>query len=531
MLPEIKYTSKIYISNVPIQWIPKIELYYPDLPQFPIIYIHIKYDNKRVYGFPATISYSVKNDKLCDVELLFLSNVELDKNLTIKNKIKEEIEQRIGLSHKISLKDVLEGCINQEHKIFFSELWKHIERSFGKYIPYGKYYEEVFSIIRFVSAWNPKTGRQSEMRMLYNFLHLFGEKIKIDSDWDYLEFYLLPTYDDIRNSLYKDFNKFKLLIDCLQVIWNDYYIKKFSINDVIISSLEKAFPMKKDDFIKQISYPLYKKDKLTLEQRYSLDDLVDAFNRHAQRAAFFIWSIMTIKEIDYYDWDKNFFIKFYSLSLSNKTRGISPKVVACFLQQGFLNKNVIPIDDWVKTFHEYALGIDNLPLFFNSFDNLGKIERVIWLSSQANKTNMDSFFDLLWCQRYGDNGNNNFREANPLSCYQCKLRQKCPGYNKISECNVYITNENHVDLISESKKVKMNLKDGNININIYNDCEFICLTYDRVPKKIYKKLPKEKKWLLIDEFSGYSMTTQHIESINSITNVNEFISNLPDFFN
>ena len=68
------------------------------------------------------------------------------------------------------------------------------------------------------------------------------------------------------------------------------------------------------------------------------ETLVDDFNRHARRAAFFIWSIMTLHEQDFDSWTKQRFVDFYFMP---DRKGISPKVVACFLQQGFSNEEAI----------------------------------------------------------------------------------------------------------------------------------------------------------------------------------------------
>lgn len=50
---------KIIIKNIPLQWISKIELYYPDLPQFPIQYIHSKLDGKRIIAIPIAVNYEI----------------------------------------------------------------------------------------------------------------------------------------------------------------------------------------------------------------------------------------------------------------------------------------------------------------------------------------------------------------------------------------------------------------------------------------------------------------------------------------
>ena len=75
----------------------------------------------------------------------------------------------------------------------------------------------------------------------------------------------------------------------------------------------------------------------------SLEKLVDSFNRHSYRASFFLWSIFTIFDHEYESWDKGLFIDFYK----RNGKGISPKVVGCFLQQGFSKEEIIP---------NYALG-------------------------------------------------------------------------------------------------------------------------------------------------------------------------------
>ncbi len=538
MLNPLKYETKIKIEDIPLQWMSRFELYYPDLPQFPITYIHNMFETKRIYGFIAATSFDVKKT-CCDVELLFISNIKL--NEKDKKLVKVEIEERFGSADKVGIKDMIECCNGQKQYIsFFKELWKYISRSFGEYIPYGKFYEEIYSIVRFVSAWQPKTGRQSEMRMLYNFLSAFGESVKVKGKWDYLDFFILPTYEEIINEDLDDFPKFKTLYGGMKKIWKIYFTDEQELEDMKIKSLKKAWPQAKDNFMKEITFPLYKKGKLTLEEKQNIDRLVDAFNRHSWRAAFFIWSIMSLHEKDYRTWDKKFFVKFYL----NKKRavGSSPKVIACFLQQGFKNEEVIPIDIWVKSFYELALGIQTEEKFFNSFSKMGKLERAIWLSSQANKTNIKTFFDLMWCTRYGVTGNSELRGPNPISCYECKLMKKCPSYAKIKKSPVLIYEEGEKSLAELIKEAEL------------NECKFICLTKENVPKKIFEK--RGKNWKLIDEFSGYLLTDQKIkfnekimkvrekinfnekimkvrEKINfneKIMKVNELISSLPNFF-
>lgn len=87
MLKQLKYENIVEIDDIPIQWLPKIELYYPDLPGFPIVYVHTLMKGKRIYGCPVTISYTFKKDNKCDARILFISNSP-DYSSIIKERIK-----------------------------------------------------------------------------------------------------------------------------------------------------------------------------------------------------------------------------------------------------------------------------------------------------------------------------------------------------------------------------------------------------------------------------------------------------------
>lgn len=60
-----------------------------------------------------------------------------------------------------------------------------------------------------------------------------------------------------------------------------------------------------------------------------------------------------------------------------------------------------------------------------------KMERVIWLASQSNKTNMKNFFDILWYQKFGVTGNLQPGGVIPLACSRCKLNSTCAGLKRI----------------------------------------------------------------------------------------------------
>lgn len=509
---NLKYATTITIPNIPIQWIPKIELYYPDLPQFPIMYIHTKISSGRLIACPVSVSYDIK-ENLCNAHFYVLCNMEPDNNSEISLTLQEEIQERIGIKNKITLETVIQCCNkNKEYENILTDLWKYIEMSYGPSIPFGRYYEEIYSIPRFVAAWQPKTGRQSEMRMLYNFMSAFGEEVQFPSNWNHLEYYTIPTYIDVQNGDYSDFPTFSKLYKTIKKLFDTEFTHKIAIEDVEFKVMPKAWKQNKDDFINDVSNRLFSKGIFTEEDKFYAEQLVDAFNRHAWRAAYFISAYLNIEHTDYRSWTKDFFNNFYNNG--SKLKGYSEKVIACFLQQGFGKDEIIPIDTWIETFYRFPLGIDNRTKFYDSFNGLGKIERVIWLASQSNKTNMKNFFDILWCQRYGVIGNKELRGVNPISCYGCKLNTTCVGLSQVLDELVLVSNT-----LTEEKF-------STITDKIVNKISFICLLDNNVPKKVYKKI--NNSWHLIDEFSGYILTKKDSLPNEYITKklitVSEFIN-------
>ena len=520
MLSPVKFESTIAVKGVPIQWIPRFELFYPDLPQFPIVYVHTKVDAVRVYGFPAALSFVLGEGEYCDVDVTFLSNINLEEHPEVKLAALKELEERFGASNRVDVNDVVKCCNGiTQYEDFFRELWRYIEDLYGPSIPFGKYYEEVYSMVRFVSAWNPKTGRQSEMRMLYNFLSIFGESVEVTGRWKHMRFFLIPTYDDIRAESLSEFPRFEGLFAAMNKAWSFYFTEESSIGQTTIRSMSESWPTSKGEFIVNVSYPLYAAGALTLEERSALERLVDAFNRHPWRAAFFIWSIMSMFEKDYRQWDKSFFSEFY---VDKQGVGVSEKAVACFLQQGFGNTDVIPVDTWIEAFYEHVLGIDALEDFLAMFCELGKLERAMWFSSQANKTNVQPFFDLMWCTRYGNTGNTKLRGANPLSCFECRLRPKCVGYAKIRDSNVLVADTAKVGHDGKSITSARIFMEA-----VAKQCLFVCVTEDKVPKSVFRLVGK--KLVLVDEFSGYLLTTQKVKNDNMVLTVDQLVEGLPPF--
>ncbi len=93
-MDSLSYESKIIIDEIPFQWGQKFELYYPDLPGFPTVYVHFKDGVDRVYGFPISVNFVQTTNETGTAEIRFISNVDLNSNKKLKDKTKIELENR-----------------------------------------------------------------------------------------------------------------------------------------------------------------------------------------------------------------------------------------------------------------------------------------------------------------------------------------------------------------------------------------------------------------------------------------------------
>ena len=163
---------------------------------------------------------------------------------------------------------------------------------------------------------------------------------------------------------------------------------------------------------------------------------------------------------------------------------------------------------------------------------LGKLERMIWQVSQAKKTNADPLMNVLWCMRYGETGNHVVRGANPLSCYACEFHnQGCMGFENIRNKMVLVKDENDVTIetIQTEKNKDMGKKivtEEIIESIENNECEFVCITQNGIPKKIFKK--NKKNIQLFDEFSESRITNNNTLETDNVISVDDFIATLGD---
>lgn len=501
MLDKIEFESQIRIEGVPVQWIPMLQLYDPDLPQHPVKYVHIMSNKRRVFGFPAYLNVEETGSSMINLKVLFLCNVDLDSKKKTKDIVKSELEERFGVSRKVDLATLKNCCGDRkDFKAFVEKVWnENLSGMYGGYLPYGRFYGEVYSIARFTAALASPTGGKSEKIMLYNLMKDFGESIHVSSHWGFLDFFLLPTYDEIRKRSMPDFPKFANLCKAADTFGKKILTQRTKVGRFFVRHAGSGLPKSDEDF-RSLTTRLFSRKKKEI-----LDRVLDDFNRFPLRAIAFITTIYNMKsQNDFRRWNRNEFVQAYTES---HLGGLSIKAIGCFLQQGFGNVDTVPIDIWVKSFYKTVLGIKNNREFLVSFSEIGRFERFIWLCCQARKMNAEPFFDAMWCIKFGVPGRRVLRGPNPLSCSECTLRSKCVGYDELKDETIFVQRRRRRPAY-----------------NAHRDCKFVIGTEKDVPKTVFLRIGGG--WKLVDEFSGYIIhkKTKHAGQKTKMTELAEELS-------
>lgn len=115
----------------------------------------------------------------------------------------------------------------------------------------------------------------------------------------------------------------------------------------------------------------------------------------------------------------------------------SPKVIQIYAQQCFGNRAAMPVDTWIETLFKWPLVVEQAngsrrPIFANA-TALGKVERLLWVASQARKVHSSACDDAIWCIK---RASTDARGANPLACNICMLRTRCPAFERIKHLTV-----------------------------------------------------------------------------------------------
>lgn len=441
---------EVVLPDFPREWVPLTYLYDPDLPLFPLLYFHLidpllgKEDRPghkdRVYGFVRHISVTENG---------LIASLVLNKDLNSRQGqryrvlVENEVRQRLGMGNPVRLADIrsaLIGPLEAANKVL-AEIWYQIvETSFGKSLPFGRMWDGIFGLPRFIASWNSQGGRKGELIQTHFYLTSFGERISNGHDV-HADFYLLPTFEEVANKLnpLHIFPKFRDLIDAA----DDFVAKFCDVVQTQSGAKMTAFRMSKTGQHGQLDTKKLVNviDQFEGNKKRALFENYNAFNRGPPRA---VLSLLMHHDLRNGYWDPRALTPKICAEMYSESGGSyqSPKVMQLYAQQCFGATNALPIDNWVLTFLESPLAFKGPKknyhqALFSCSTIWGKIERVIWMASQARKVHSSSASEILWCVRYGG-PEKKLRGANPFACKICEqhVREVCPAYAEIQDTPV-----------------------------------------------------------------------------------------------
>lgn len=445
---SLSFRHSFQITDFPERWLPLIHLYDADLPLFPIYYFHATSRQllqgqrpnltDRIYGYVEKIN-SLGNRV---VEIHFITNKDL--NLAANNHYKQlaesEIKERIGITSPVTIADVsnaFQSPLNYANPVLI-ELWNRVvSDTYDNKLPYGRLWDEVLGLTRFVASWNSPGGRKGELIQTHYFSSKYGEPIQNGAGIPHIDFYLLPTINelqDLTNPL-NLFPKYSALID----VANRFQQNNCSLIAVGNINLSKFANLQGGKFDTAKILHLLNQTYIPHNLRSYAIECFNTFDKGPQRTVIFLLMLSDIRNG-----------RLNPATLANSTLGSmyaglentyqSPKVIHIYAQQCFGHVDSIPIDIWMETFFQYPLNLyKNFPKKTRDRDllavssNLGKVERLLWVSAQARKVHSSACNDAIWCTKYSSNRKP--RGANPLACKIClpSIRNVCPAFADIKQ--------------------------------------------------------------------------------------------------
>ncbi|WP_156168482.1 hypothetical protein [Methanoculleus sediminis] len=512
-----RYTFKF--NDFPERWLPLISLYDPDLPLFPIYYFHVLSptvtgrpgETDRVFGYVEKIN--IFADNRVDVTVVLNKNLQNNRNTEYIEIVESEIRERFGLNNPVKREDlqgVFAGKLPAQRTLtettsanlpedVLNYLWDvTVSNSYGGQLPFGRLWDPVFGLVRWVASWNSPSGRKSELIQTHYFLSRFGVRINTGDGYPKIDFFLLPTYEELRDSSnpLTWFPEFSKLVNVTKAI-HDNYCEDIDVREMKFSKFNA--PFKKASAKKGENGWTAEKLKTILmgnviptgDQKAAIE-CFNAFDKGPQRPLILLMMLGDLRNDRWNpeELDSDMCGRIYQMSKSQEITMQSPKVIALYSQQCFGNADTFPIDTWMDTLLRWPLAVwpkkgskHQYITFFKTTRNLGKVERLLWVVCQAKKVHSSVCGDILWCIKYGSQdadqnalngdqeteGNNTSKKkprgANPLACKICKqdLRDICPAYNGIKDRKIgfNVPQQNGIDFVittSEGNNSAINQK-------------------------------------------------------------------------
>lgn len=443
---SLSFRYKIELSDFPERWLPLIHLYDADLPLFPIYYFHVisnlleknqrPSSTDRVFGYVEKINS--KGSGIVDVFIISNKDLNRNENIHYLALVENEVKERLGINNPVTQSDItnaLEEPLSYANPVL-NELWSRVvSDTYNNKLPFGRLWDEVLGLTRFVASWNSPGGRKGELIQTHYFASKFGEPIQNGGGIPHLDFYLLPTINELLDSsnplsLFPKYNSLVTVANlfqknnCTIIPIEKIHISKFSNSQKGRLDTEKILALLNQNYIPH-------------NLKATGIECFNTFDKGPQRTVIFLMMLDDIRSG-----------RLNPTLLTNSTLGSmyvglastyqSPKVIHIYTQQSFGNPAAIPIDIWMETFFRWPLNLykmfdkktRNRDLLLAS-SNWGKVERLLWVAAQARKVHSSACNDSIWCTKYSSNSK--ARGANPFSCRIClsAIRNVCPAYADI----------------------------------------------------------------------------------------------------
>ena len=342
---SLSETYEIAIENFPSEWLPLTYLYDPDLPLFPIQYFHIldpklakghrPGERDRLFGFIHHINL---HESDLSVTVIINKDVNLAGNAQYIEPLKQG-ESRLGLGDPVTLSDIrspFSASLANSNKIV-EELWyKVIDGSFGKSLPFGKMWDPVYGLVRFIASWNSAGGRKGELIQTHSFLSGFGVKIQTGNNI-HVDFYLLPTFEELsdKNNPLNIFPRFADLANASE----DFAIKYCETKSSRFRHQFSSFSLSKTNAGSKLKTSVILKiiEDANQKSKRALFDNYSAFDRGPQRS---IISLMMFNDLRNQLWNPATFTPAVCGEMYAQLKGTyqTPKVIQLYAQQCFGSK-------------------------------------------------------------------------------------------------------------------------------------------------------------------------------------------------
>jgi hypothetical protein len=463
----LAHVAQLKFSGVPPQWSPLVFSFDADLPLFPLLYFHVLPNNlgqqrpsaqDRAYGYVRSVSIDIATQELT-AEVICNKDLNSGWVPHFAAPVKDEVAHRLGVANPVTLTDI-DNVFGSSSEFanrvpVLREMWHRVVGSaYGGALPFGKFWDPVWGLARAFASFYSPAGRKSEVIQTHYFCTRFGEPVASSASVPFIQFHLLPTWQeltDVTNPL-SVFPRFSSLVQGSNEFCS---LPKFGSFDLS----NWSYTGFKGKGGASITTAFFRSLVGAVKGHYqeALMECFNAFDKGPVRSLIFLMLLNDIRQINATirtpAGAKNPRLNPSSLSASdaadialNLEHQQSKKVLSIYAQQAHANPHCFPMDTWITamlahpldvaaynytagTLRGDAINLGRVKKFISSAVQLGKVERLLWVSAQARKVHSAACDDALWCikasgQEYKARG------ANPLTCRACHhaIRSSCPAY-------------------------------------------------------------------------------------------------------